>query len=100
MPSAYSADGIHAILVRNQRNNDLRSFFNRDCAGVDADIVVISGTPGASGLVLIIDFTALIIFLEAGVRALLGLAIETDDAVSTVVHIRMDERMEAIFTIF
>ena len=70
-------------------------FFTQS-AGTEADIIVLCLTPGAAGIVLIVDLTALILLLKTGLRALFRLAVQTDDAVGTVGHIRIDESMKTI----
>ena len=78
---------------------DFYTAFLAQSAGAKANIIVLSLAPGTTGVVLVVDLAALILFMQTGLGALLGFAVKTNDAVSTVVHIRIDKCMQAIITI-
>lgn len=84
----------------NDIHHDICGFFHADGAGIQAYIVVRGSTPGAAGVVLIVDGTALILFLKTGSGTLFGFTVKPDDPVCTEVHIRMDVYMERIGTVF
>ena len=68
-------------------------------ARVQADVIILGLTPGAAGVVLIVDAAALILLVQTRLRALVGLTVQTDDAVGAEGHIRENEGMQRIGTI-
>ena len=81
-------------------DNEIYAGFLTQCAAVEANVVVCCFAPIPAGIVLIIDFPALIFFVQAGLRALFCLSVEIYDPVCPIVHICVDENMQSILTIF
>ena len=80
-------------------NHDVSALLNAQNTGIQADIVVLCLTPGAAGVVLIIDTAALILFCKTGFGALLRLTIALNNAFSAVGNIRKYINMKRILAI-
>ena len=52
------------ILILSQVGNNINALFDADHIAVQADVVIVSHTPGLTGVVMIVDPAALILFLS------------------------------------
>ena len=82
-----------------QGHNDIGAGFNTDGTAVQADIIILGQTPGSACVVLIIDTTALILFLQTGLRRLFGLAVKADNSFGAEVFVGINVRVQAVIPI-
>ena len=80
-------------------DDDIDTLVNAEDAGIQADVIILGLTPSAAGVVLIVHAAALILLVQTRLRALVGLAVQTDDAVGAEGHIRENEGMQRVGTI-
>ena len=77
-------------------HDDLDALVDAQHAGAQAHLIVLSGTPGTAGVVLIVDAAALVLFFQTLLGTLLGLAVEADDTLCTVGDIGKNVNMEGV----
>ena len=82
--------------VINHLDNYVRTLFNTDLCAVQANIVVLRSAPITAGVMLVVYPTALILLLQAGLRAFFGFTVKANDPVSAEGDIRMYVGMDAI----
>ena len=94
-----TARGCVLFAVLYKRNNDIGTAFDSDRAAVEADVIILSGAPGSSGVMLIIYPATLIFFLQTRLRTLFRVAIKTYNAVCTEIHVGIDIGVEAVIPV-
>ena len=80
--------------------DNLCTLVNTQDTGIETQIVVLGLTPGTAGIVLIVHTAALVLFVQTGLRALVGFAVAADNTLRTERNIGKGENMEGIFPIF
>ena len=87
------------MLFFDHAQNDICAFLNAQSAAAEAHIVILCGTPGSAGVMMVIHSAALILFQQACFWTLLGFAVQLYNAVSPELGAGMDECMQAIRTV-
>ena len=87
---------LFGVLYYIQENVD--AALHTQCAGAEANIVILCLTPGAAGIMLIVNFTALILFVQTGLGTLFRLTVKANDSVSTELFVSVDKGVENIRT--
>lgn len=100
MRSLPKLAGSFICMLLDHRQDDLNALIDAQVATVQAQVIVLCHAPGLTGVVLIVDLAALVLFSQTRFGTLFAFTVETDNAVSTEIIICVDEYMQTIFSIF
>ena len=85
--------------VLDDIHHNVGALFNTQNTGVQADVIVLCLTPGAAGIVLIVDPAALILLGKALFGSLLGVTVKANNTLRTVGGICEYLNMQGILTV-
>jgi len=77
-------------------DEDVHALVYAQAAGVEADVVVLGLAPVAVGVVLVVDLPLAVLLLQALFHGLAGLAVALAHAGGAVLHVGMDEDVQAV----
>jgi len=85
--------------VFNDLADNINTLLDTQNTGVKRDVIVLGLSPGPTGVVLIVYTTALVLFVQTLLGALIGLAVAAHNAFSTVCYICKYKSMQCIGTV-
>lgn len=83
-----------------QSENDFYATLDAQVTTVQAKVVILRHAPGLTGVVLVVDLAAFILFSQSGFGTFFAFAVKPDDTIGTEVVICMDKYVQAIRAIF
>ena len=84
---------LFTVIYNGQDN--IGTGFHTQFAAIEANVVILCGTPVSTGIMLIVNLAALILFLQASLRALFRFAVQAYNAVRAEILVGMDKGVEA-----